>query len=221
MRTKTLLRTAFLAVTLGIPAVAAGQTPAGVNRGDATALISWQGVRKGTDDNFQRERWHSSLFGGVAAGWFWTDNLKTEIDFGAGTEADGYRSEQVIIQGHSVWRFTRFEFTRQTAGISQQYQFFRNQWFHPHVGVGVHVVRERTTRIIDPVVVFDQVTPGGRQIQPGQSLGPTIDVFLAPFVSTGFKAYLTRQAFFRSDLRLAFRRGVDEAQLRAGFGFDF
>jgi hypothetical protein len=32
---------------------------------------------------------------------------------------------------------------------------------------------------------------------------------------------MTQRAFFRSDLRLVFRNGVDEVLLRFGFGADF
>ena len=42
--------------------------------------------------------------------------------------------------------------------IAQQYQFFRNQWFHPHVGGGVDIARETTTEEYEPVFVFDPVT---------------------------------------------------------------
>ena len=42
-----------------------------------------------------------------------------------------------------------------------------------------------------------------------------------PFVATGFKAYMTQRAFFRSDVRVGVRDGVDEVLLRFGFGVDF
>jgi hypothetical protein len=46
-------------------------------------------------------------------------------------------------------------------------------------------------------------------------------VRIVPFAATGFKAYLAQRAFFRSDLRFAFRDGLEDVLLRFGFGVDF
>ena len=51
--------------------------------------------------------------------------------------------------------------------------------------------------------------------------GPRTDIFVSLFVSAGFTAYLTQRGFFRSDLKVTLRDGVDEVLLRFGFGVDF
>jgi hypothetical protein len=42
-----------------------------------------------------------------------------------------------------------------------------------------------------------------------------------PFAGFGFKSYMTPRSFFRSDVKLVFRDGIDEVLLRLGFGVDF
>jgi hypothetical protein len=54
---------------------------------------------------------------------------------------------------------------QQNVAIAQQYQFFRNQWVHPHVGAGVDLARETTREDYQPVVVYDTVTRLSREIQ--------------------------------------------------------
>ena len=104
--------------------------------------------------------------------------------------------------------------------IGQQYQFFRNQWFHPHLGAGVDLARETTTEEFQPVVAFDNVTHQSRTIEPARTEGPKHDFIARPFVEGGFKSYLTRRAFFTGAARVMFRNGIDEVLFRAGFGFD-
>ncbi len=42
-----------------------------------------------------------------------------------------------------------------------------------------------------------------------------------PFATVGLKAYFNPHAFFRTDMKLAFDKGIDEALIRIGVGVDF
>jgi hypothetical protein len=110
---------------------------------------------------------------------------------------------------------------QQNVAIAQQYQFFRNQWVHPHVGAGVDLARETTREDYQPVVVYDTVTRLSREIQSARIEGPDHRLIARPFVEAGFKAYMTRRAFFTGDSRVMVRHGVDEVLFRFGFGVDF
>ena len=110
---------------------------------------------------------------------------------------------------------------QQSLAVAQQYQFYRNQWFHPHVGAGVDIARETTREEYDPVFVFDTVTRISRQVSPAHTDGPEHRMIARPFAEAGFKAYMTRRAFFTGDSRLMFRKGLDEVLFRIGFGVDF
>jgi len=117
---------------------------------------------------------------------------------------------------------TSFASVRQDSiAIAQQYQFFRNQWFHPRLGVGVDLARETTTEQYQPVFVFDNAARTSREITPARVEAPEHRFIARPFVETGLKAYMTRRTFFTADTRLMFRSGIDEVLFRLGFGVDF
>ncbi|HVL68152.1 MAG TPA: hypothetical protein VM364_12895 [Vicinamibacterales bacterium] len=190
-------------------------------RADLSGMLGWQLARTESPGPYPNRQWHGDLFGGAAAGVYWTDHLKTELDFGAATEARAYRSYPIVIEGRQVYRSSILTFSRRTLGISQQYQFFRNAWFHPHVAAGANVTWERQVEHVHPLVLFDPLTRESHRLEDAARAGPRTELTVRPFASGGFKAYFTRRAFFRADLRLAVRNGIDESLLRAGFGIDF
>lgn len=214
-------------VVLASTAVVAVSLPAAAQtlvlpRADVSATLSWLTVNKEPAGGFDSyDDWNSSLFGAIGAGWHWTENHKTEIDFGAGTEARAYLVQSVVINARPVYVSSESSFHRRTLGVSQQYQFFNNAWFHPHVAVGANISWERITDRFNPIVVYDEVNRTGRVIEGSRLAGPRTEVRTRPFVGVGYKAYLSRRGFFRNDLRIAFRDGVDDVMVRAGFGFDF
>jgi len=213
---------AICAVWLAGSAVAAAQeAPSGpISRSDIQFVIGWQNLHK--PDNSNSNDWvNGILFGGLGAGWYWTDNLKTQVDFGGGTSGHQYRYESRFANGADLTQFSRLEVRETSLAIGQQYQFFRNQWFHPNVGGGVEIARETTTEAYDPVFGFDPVTRTSRQVAPARVEGPEHRFIARPFVQTGFKGYLTQRAFFTTDMRLMVRHGIDEVLFRAGFGIDF
>ena len=123
----------------GVAEGASAQPAPAVIRGDAAATIGWLAANSHAPGQFYNDNWIHSLFGAGSTGWHWTDNLKTEVDFGAGTEARAFRPEQVVIAGRTTYYTVESRFSRRTLGISQQYQFFHNVWFHPHVAAGAEL----------------------------------------------------------------------------------
>jgi outer membrane protein W len=207
MRALTL--TVFVLATY--PLNAAAQTASSpLSRGDLTVSLGTFSanhvvVRDGCCDT----GWSSSLFKGVAAGFYWTDHLKTEIEAASPglTEAYGYRTTGYGYEHHS------YRTSLVTAG--QLYQFGRNAFFHPFLGAGVAVIRERDTN------ERSTQTGGGRL---DTEVTETSQVRARPFATTGFKAYFSERAFFRGEVKVAFasRSGdLDEMVWRAGFGVDF
>ena len=200
---------------------AIAQTPT-IARGDVAGTVGWLTVEKREPSQpYDGDDWHNSFFGAISAGWYWTEHLKSELDFGAGTTATAHFTRQITINGRPSFVSTESRFSRRILGISQQYQFFHNVWFHPHVAAGANITRERVTDHIQPIVVFDDPTRGPRTVQPARTEGPRTEITVSPFVATGFKAYVTPRGFFRGDLRVGFRGGIDDVLVRFGFGVDF
>jgi hypothetical protein len=218
----SLSRIAVLAlVFVGSPGEASAQPEPRVTRGDVTGTIGWLSANTHPSGLYDGHNWVSSLFGTASAGWHWTDNLKTEVDLGAGTKARVFGGSQITINGQIAYVSTSSRFSRNTLGISQQYQFLHNSWFHPHVAAGANVTWERKTDHIAPISVYDPVTRTSRVVAPQRVEGPRTSLTVRPFVAAGYKAYMTPRTFFRNDLRVAFRGGPDETVLRLGFGVDF
>ena len=165
-------------------------------------------------------RWAGSWFAAVGAGWHWTEHLKTEIDFGAGNTARMYFSEPRSDYRNSPQPVHR-SFSKKVIGVGQQYQFLHNAWFHPHVAVGANVTWERRVDEYQPFIFYDTGTAIPRSIDDRRPPSRATDVVVRPYVAGGFKAYLSRRAFFRSDLRVAFKKHAHEGMLRFGFGADF
>ena len=204
------------ALILSNPVAAQPKEPAA--RADASGTIGWLLVDK--DGQTYANHWHSSLYGGFGGGWYWTDHLKTEIDFGVGEEANSYGSRRFDYHGSPALVGVESRFSRRTLGIGQHYQFFRNQWFHPHVGAGVLVIWEEIEELLDSAIVYEPNRPP-RVVEPARFEPRRTEQTTTAFVAGGFKGYVSQRAFFRMDLRVAFDKGVDETLLRVGFGIDF
>jgi len=211
----------LVVVVLGGPRKASAQPTQAVIHGDAAGTIGWLAANPHFPSQFYHGNWVSSLYGAGSAGWHWTDNLKTEVDFGAGTESRAFRPEQIVIDGHPTYHTVESRFSRRTLGISQQYQFFHNVWFHPHVAAGANFTWAQETEKPEQIYVYDAITQQSRFLPPVRGESTRTSLQVNPFLAVGYKAYVSDRAFFRNDLRIAFRGGIDETTLRIGFGFDF
>jgi opacity protein-like surface antigen len=190
-------------------------------RGDAHFVIGWQNLHKEQPQQHYNDWLNAIFYGGAGAGWYWTENLKTQVDFGAGTQGHQYRYAYTVTNGQTTSSSSRVDIRQQSLAVAQRYQFFRNQWFHPHVGAGVDIARETTTEQYQSVVLYDNATRTSTQITPARTEGPDHRMIVRPFAETGFKAYMTRRTFFTGDTRVMFRTGIDEVLFRFGFGVDF
>src|SRR5437870_745843 len=104
------MKNLILAVTAWLLAVgvAAAQdaSRAPLIRSDAHFVIGWQNLRKEQPPQqpggYHNDWLNRIFYGGAGAGWYWTDNLKTQVDFGAGTKADQYRYSYTTTGGQST-----------------------------------------------------------------------------------------------------------------------
>jgi hypothetical protein len=210
--------TAYLLAALLAQSPAA---PFQLPRADAHVVVGWQNLRGDRPQDDFNDWMNDIFYAGAGAGWHWTDHLKTQVDFGAGTKGRQYRYGNLVIDGRPAYQTSRVTVRQQSLAVAQQYQFFRNQWFHPRVGAGVDFARETTTEHYDSIFVFDNVTHVSKAITPPRTEGPEHDWVARPFAETGFKAYVTSKVFFTGDARIMFRSRIEEVLFRAGFGFDF
>ena len=88
-----------LLLVLIIPGTAAAQTPTAppasasaaeevLPRWDTTGFVGWRGTRV-DDDEYNSRRWDARLFYGGTLGYYWTTNLKLELDVSATAPRNG------------------------------------------------------------------------------------------------------------------------------------
>src|SRR3954471_23230758 len=93
MKTFSVVLVALLA---GSSAAAAQESPsAPVARGDLHFVVGWQNLHREQPQSHYDDWINNIVYGGAGAGWYWTDHLKTQLDFGGGTEGEQFRIEPV------------------------------------------------------------------------------------------------------------------------------
>jgi hypothetical protein len=186
---------------------------------DAAGHLTWLGRHLQPSLNW--DRWYEVATGGATVGYYWTPHLKSEFDVTTSTRGEAYSVAPVPPLPpfpSFVQREHEFHLTTVSAGITAQ--FFENAWFHPFVGTGIDLIRERehiqaTTQFAPPR------DPRAPPLPPPQV--ETQTRYLArPFVSAGFKVYVSERAFIRTDLRTSLSSdGMTTLGWRNGIGFDF
>jgi hypothetical protein len=202
--------TAFLATAIVAFAAPTARAQS-LQRGDVTASVGWFNVhQQGAPD--YADWYNRSVYGGVAFGYYWTDHLKTDVELGKTSAATFLTFEPMQRpQGtaRGLWP-TEHRIDRVKLSVTQSYQFFRNAWWHPIVGGGVDLDFERRRTGTLPVPF-----PGSDTSEEVESLEPKLVGIV------GFKAYLSSRSFFRTDVKVAGARRIDQVLWRFGVGFDF
>jgi hypothetical protein len=152
---------ASLLVGLAPPLLAQDQPPPRLMRGDVTGTLGWVTINK--SDVRTYNDWHSQFGVSGGAGWYWTDHHKTQAEVGATTAASVYSSEPILVAPQQQTFVTMVrKYETQRVSLTELYQFRRNDWVHPFLGVGVDLVREQSSRRDDPVFWYDPVTRQSR-----------------------------------------------------------
>ena len=196
--------------------------PASASRWDAAGQVTWLGERR-PNPSIQWDPWFNIASGGGIIGYHWTPHLKTEFDLSTSTEGERYTYETIVIPGATIPLFLQrdHEFRVTTASAGLIGQFFENAWFHPFIGAGVELTRERE-RIETTLPIGPPRDPRAAPLfQEPQT--ETLERYRArPYVATGFKAYVSERAFIRSDIRTSWSSdGLAALAWRSGVGFDF
>ena len=208
-----------LLLTTASAAAAQPSAVAALPRADVQAAIGWQNLRADRTASFNN--WINSIaFVDAGAGWYWTEHLRTQIDAGLGSSGRSTRFVDRSRESRSRFQEVDTDVRPRTFAVGQQYQFFHNALFHPHVGAGVLVRSEHVRDTFSPLTDVDPATGRTVIVEPGRTETRSRTRVVA-FADAGFKAYVSRRAFFVSDARFAIRSRVDGVLLRFGFGVDF
>lgn len=190
---------------------------------DLAVLAGWGAVRH--EDRRAYDSWDGVGVVALEVGRYWTDHLKTELQIQTTSEAVTFESEPEPVRyagvSGPVYRYAeRYARTSSLAAVVH-YQFFRNAWFHPFLGVGASIDRDRIRRVRP-----EQVVPTGASGPPWvviarESEPARVEMLVRPVVAGGFKAYVASRAFVRSEASVGFARDGSILRWQFGAGFDF
>lgn len=190
------------------PLAARGQTPTQLVRADATATLGVFTANHTDVDEYGR--WGHSGFAGLAAGYYWTDHLKTEIETAWTGDVEAFSYERTVDRPNT-YAYSEHQYRVFKVSAGQAYQFGRNAFLHPFVGAGIDIdrQRERIERSIETPTTSNRTDRTDTSVRAH------------PFAAVGFKAYLTQRAFFRGELKTVVGSRVEHVVWKAGFGVDF
>jgi hypothetical protein len=196
-------------------------SPPDRDRWDVAVQAGRQGVDR-SDIGDDWNGWYESGAVSASAGYYFTPHLKIEADVSRAGEATLYVQDQSVVVPGQSWPYPRIRdhrFRTTTASGAVLWQFLENQWFHPFAGAGVLVLHERQRADALPPQEIRGLPPFVLPALPELR----VSRFAAqPFLTTGFKVYVGKQAFIRTDLRVGVGRGgAESAVWRAGIGIDF
>jgi hypothetical protein len=196
--------------------------PASSSRWDAAAHLTWLGEHR-PNQSIQWDRWFGVASAGGTAGYYWTPHLKTEFDVSTSTEGEIYSTEPILLPGATAPLFLQrdHEFRVTTASAGLIGQFFENAWFHPFFGVGIELLHERE-HIETAFPIGLPRDPRAPAIITAPQSETRLRYAARPYVTTGFKAYMSERAFIRSDIQMSWSSdGLAALAWRSGVGVDF
>jgi hypothetical protein len=204
-----------LAILTWIPATALAQPPATpIARIDVAGSIGLFSADRADGATDCCSSWSGSFFRGLSAGYYWTDHLKTEVEFGipGPTQAYSYSTRPLSDRTFGSFQDDR-TYTGSKLSFAQAYQFGYNAPFHPYAFAGIDVDREHVDlerRSFIGVPPFQIVERSS-----------TTDVHGRGFAGAGFKAYVSEHAFFKGEMKLAIGERLEQMTWKAGVGVDF
>lgn len=221
----TVVAVVILATPLVVlPSASAQAAPPKLPAFDAAVLGGWGAVRH--EDRRAYDSWDGVGVVALEVGHYWSDHLKTELQLQTSSEAFSYEPEPEPVSylgvPGPVYRFAeRYTRTSSLAAVVH-YQFFHNAWFHPFLGVGASIDRDRVSRVRpEQSVPFGSTAGPPWVVLPRQAEPARVATLVRPVVVGGIKAYVASRAFLRSDASLALARDSSTLRWQFGAGFDF
>jgi hypothetical protein len=194
---------------------------------DVGATLGSFGSAPSTPEQTYRDDWYFDFRQAVSIGRYWTDHVKTEVEFANTGEGTRYTLRNAKVPGVPPQYpiSTEEHYRLQQVQARVVYQFFENAWAHPYVfgGVGIDIERLRT-RVAEQYYYSgsDPRLPANRiLITPARDTGPVTTRRAAGILGTGVKLYVSPRAYFNAAAVASVAESSGTISFVAGFGFDF
>ena len=209
-------------VLLGIGSSAAAQTTSEPKRWDVSGSAALFEARPGQNDTLYQDNWYFHGRYAVTVGHYWTQHLKTEVEYAQSGEGSIFLQDFKRIDGlvypYSIESLHRLE----QGSVRMVWQFGENTWVHPYVSAGITGDRERQRVHTDEQYQYASGRPNNRLLVVRDSTsGPTWEYGISSTAAAGAKFYMSRNAFLNTGVVGTWSKPAATVSLFAGFGIDF
>jgi hypothetical protein len=169
--------------------------------------------------------WYSEGRYAASIGYYWTEHLKTELEFAHSGEGSRYIQDFAQVPGVGFVQPISIEsFHRLQQGAARVvWQFGHNTWVHPYVNAGYVFDAERR-HFHSPIQYYYPGGPPTRPpvlVRPELNSGRTYAYRHGVSLGAGSKFYVSPQAYINTGLQWTYAQTARTVTLLAGFGVEF
>jgi hypothetical protein len=199
-------------------------TPPDNPRWDANLNAGVFGHRPGDFDD-RYNNWYNEGRYAASIGYYWTEHLKTELEFAHSGEGDRYVQELVLVPGSGAFHHVPVEaFSRlQQTSLRMVWQFGHNTWVHPYANAGYVLDADRQRRRSPVTYSYpgDPRTVPPILVRREINSGPEIKYRSGVGLGVGSKFYVTPAAYINTGLQWTYARPAKTITFLSGFGVEF
>lgn len=212
-------------VLLAADAAEAQQAASQPPRWDVNINIGTFGARPGESEPPHYNDWYFEGRYAASIGYYWTENLKTELEFAHTGEGTQYVQEYVRVPNTGFPYLLSIEKAHrlQQTSLRMVWQFFDNRWVHPYVNAGIVLDVDRNRYHLPQQFYY----PGDPRTNPRVLVRPefqsgTNRAYRAGFsFGGGSKFYVSPNAYLNTGMQATVGSPFKTVALLAGFGAEF
>ena len=211
-------------LTAGAARAQTAQTVPEIPRWDVNLNAGVFGHRPAEGDH-SGDNWYNEGRYAASIGYYWTEHLKTELEFAHSPEGELYFQELARVPGtgafHSVYGHS-FHRLQQTS-VRMVWQFGDNTWVHPYVNGGFMLDADRQRRHSPLTYSYpgDPRTVPPILVQPEIKSGPDVVYRSGVSLGAGSKFYVSPQAYINTGVQWTYARPAKTITFFTGFGWEF
>ena len=166
--------------------------------------------------------WYSAGRIATSIGYYWSENLKTEIEYANNGDGSIFLNEFIRLPNGQVYPFAVEEYHHlQQASIRVVWQFFDNRWVHPYVNAGAVVDIDRRRYDLDNYYPVDPRVVPPQLVRERYPAGSVAEYGGGVSYGGGVKFFVSQTAYLNTGMQFTYGGRFKTAAFLAGFGFEF
>ena len=182
-------------------------------------------------DPFSGDDWYGEGRYSASIGYYWTEHVKTELEFAHTGEGRRWTQEIITIPGTSIRHPIGTEVFHRPQQTSARavWQFNENTWVHPYLNAGVVFDAERRTWQSPAQFYYPPYTPNAPTtvrppvlVRPEIARGSKVMEYRAGItVGGGSKFYMSPNTYLNAGMQVTYAKPAITASVLVGIGVDF